>query len=124
MIDQNKLTSFQFNERIKETKTAKNNCTKQLDKVMAEIGELELNMSGLQDGITSKNGPLMVSETRRIIRQDRPSVEYCVDPPHLRLRKETAEIEHSISRFVKLYGIMCQFKRNVTINFTQYCMRY
>ena len=103
MIEQNAVTTYQFKERIKETKLAKTNLAKHLDKVMTEIGNLEKNMIELQKGIENKDGPLMVSETRRAIRQERPNVEYCVDPPHTRLRAETAEIEQSILRyFVKL----------------------
>merc|ERR1712130_460693 len=107
MIEQNKLTSFQFKERVKETKIAKTQLTSHLDKVMGEISELEKNMKDLQEGIKNKEGPLMVSQTRQVMRQGRPNVEYCVDPPHSRLRRETAEIQGSIQRLRALYS-QCQ----------------
>ena len=100
MIEQNKLTSFQFKERVKETKIAKTQLTSHLDKVMGEISELEKNMKELQEGIKNKEGPLMVSQTRQVMRQGRPNVEYCVDPPHSRLRRETVEIQGSIQRYI------------------------
>ena len=65
---------------------------------MKEIGDLEIQMNELELGIENKRGPLMVSTTRTEIRESRPRVEYCNDPPKGRLQEEQAEIRRSIAR--------------------------
>ena len=100
MIEQNQLTTYQFNERIVETKNARNKLSLNLDEIMAEVGRLEVNINDLEKALKEKEGPMMVCETRSHIRQERPNVEYCVDAPHIELRKEVQEIQGNISRYI------------------------
>jgi len=104
MIEQNQLTTFQFNERIAETKSARNKLAINLDDVMSEVGRLEVNINDLEKALKDKEGPMMVCETRAHIRQERPNVEYCIDAPHVELRKEVQEIQGSISRLKILHS--------------------
>ena len=105
MIEQNKLTTFQFNERIAETKSARNKLAINLDEVMSEVGRLEVNINDLEKALKDKEGPMMVCETRAHIRQERPNVEYCIDAPHVELRKEVQEIQGSISRYIDKFEV-------------------
>ena len=68
---------------------------------MAEIGNLEKEMRELEIAIADKNAPLMVSESRMGIRQNRPNNELCRDPALYRMNCEALEIEANIQRFVK-----------------------
>ena len=60
MTEANRKTSFQFSERVKETKIAKKKMTNELDLVMKEVSELEKSILDLGQGIKAKEGSLMV----------------------------------------------------------------
>jgi len=99
----NNLTTFQFKERIADTKRAKKEFEENLDKVMAEIGNLEKEMRELEIAIGDKSAPLMVSESRMGIRQGRPNNELCRDPALYRMNTEALEIEANIQRLRALH---------------------
>lgn len=102
MTEANRKCSFQFSERVKETKIAKKKMTSELDHVMQEVSALEKSILDLEEGIKAKEGSLMVCETRMDMRQARPNYEYCVDSPHKQLRAENSQINENISRLVEL----------------------
>jgi len=99
----NNLTTFQFKERIADTKRAKKEFEDNLDRVMAEIGNLEKEMRELEIAIDDKNAPLMVSESRMGIRQKRPNNELCRDPALYRMNCEALEIEANVQRLRALH---------------------
>jgi len=103
MMNANKLTTFQFKERITETKHAKNKLEEHLTKVMGQIGDLEKSMRELEIAIQDKDAPLMVAESRMGIRQQRPRIELCRDPALHRLNQEVNEIENNIERLRALH---------------------
>ena len=131
MTEANRKCSFQFSERVKETKIAKKKMTSELDHVMQEVSALEKSILDLEEGIKAKEGSLMVCgkslfnsgwrrwiyktrvaglipliiflETRMGMRQARPNYEYCVDSPHKQLRAENSQINENISRFARWF---------------------
>ena len=60
MTEANRKCSFQFSERVKETKVAKKKMTSELDHVMQEVSALEKSILDLEEGIKAKEGSLMV----------------------------------------------------------------
>ena len=113
-LSANSLTTFQFKERIADTKRAKKEFEANLDKVfqvfqlrptnfdqvMAEIGNLEKQMRELEIAISDKEAPLMVCESRMGVRQKRPNNELCRDPALYRMNTEALEIEANVQRSV------------------------
>nr|CAB3266894.1 tektin-1-like [Phallusia mammillata] len=92
--------NLSFNERVTETKKAKNKLEQHLDKVQQEISTMEKNIIELQKAIEDKNGPMMVSQSRLDERTQRPNVELCRDPVQYRLIDEVNEIQQSINHLV------------------------
>jgi len=102
-LSANSLTTFQFKERIADTKRAKKEFEANLDKVMAEIGNLEKQMRELEIAISDKEAPLMVCESRMGVRQKRPNNELCRDPALYRMNTEALEIEANVQRSARLF---------------------
>ena len=71
---------------------------------MAQIAELEKSMRELEIAIADKDAPLMVSESRMGLRQNRPNIELCRDPALFRLNEEAIDIENNILRYLCIEG--------------------
>ncbi|XP_041347663.1 tektin-1-like [Gigantopelta aegis] len=87
-----------FTKRIAETKDTKGKLEDNLNKVLAQIKEMEENITRLKKAIADKDAPLMLAQTRLDTRAQRPNVELCRDPVQYRLIEEVGEIEQSIAR--------------------------
>lgn len=64
--------------------------------VLAQIKEIEENISRLQKAIGDKEQPMKLAQTRLDTRTERPNVELCRDPVQYRLISEVGEIENSV----------------------------
>ncbi|XP_020820393.1 tektin-1 isoform X2 [Phascolarctos cinereus] len=84
--------------RIKETKDAKDKLATHLAKVMDEITSQENNIAALNKAILAKEGPAKVAQTRLESRSHRPNVELCRDVVQYCLIKEVQEITCNIGR--------------------------
>ncbi|XP_036609355.1 tektin-1 [Trichosurus vulpecula] len=87
-----------FQNRIKQTKDAKDKLAMHLDKVMDEITSQENNIAVLNKAILDKEGPAKVAQTRLESRCHRPNVELCRDVVQCCLLKEVREITSNIGR--------------------------
>ncbi|XP_013403743.1 tektin-1 [Lingula anatina] len=85
-----------FQKRIDETKDTKGKLENHLSRVIAQIKEMEENISRLQKAIADKENPMKLSQTRLDTRAERPNVELCRDPVQYRLISEVTEIQMSI----------------------------
>lgn len=88
--------NFAFQKRINETKDSKSKMEDHLNKVLAQIKEIEENISRLQKAIGDKEQPMKLAQTRLDTRTERPNVELCRDPVQYRLISEVGEIENSV----------------------------
>ncbi|KAL5015859.1 hypothetical protein ScPMuIL_005448 [Solemya velum] len=98
MIKQCDEVKVAFNKRISETKDAKSKLEDHLNKIIAQMKEIEENITRLQKAITDKEQPLKLAQTRLDTRTSRPNVELCRDPVQYRLISEVGEIEESVMR--------------------------
>ncbi|XP_069134819.1 tektin-1-like [Argopecten irradians] len=87
-----------FDKRISETKDSKNKLEDHLNKVLAQIAEIEENISRLQKSIQDKSQPMQLAQTRLDTRTNRPNVELCRDPVQYKLIEEVGEIESSVAQ--------------------------
>ncbi|KAK3611711.1 hypothetical protein CHS0354_034380 [Potamilus streckersoni] len=87
-----------FNKRIAETKDAKSKLEDHLNKVIAQIKEMEENIARLKIAIADKEQPMKLAQTRLDTRKNRPSVELCRDPVQYKLIEEVHEINASIEQ--------------------------
>lgn len=65
--------------------------------VVAQIKEMEENISRLTKAIQDKEQPMKLAQTRLDTRTERPNVELCRDPVQYRLIEEVHEIEASVA---------------------------
>jgi len=86
-----------FNKRINESKDTKSKLEDHLNKVLAQIKEMEENIARLQKAIQDKEQPMMLAQTRLDTRTQRPNVELCRDPVQYRLIEEVHEIDGSVA---------------------------
>ncbi|KAL7987115.1 hypothetical protein Chor_006034 [Crotalus horridus] len=101
MRKQNRTVNIAFQNRVKETKDAKNKLEMHLAKVMEEINSQTKNIDALKKAILDKEGPVKVAQTRLDTRTHRPNVELCRDMVQYRLMSEVQEICHNIQRQVQ-----------------------
>lgn len=86
-----------FSKRIAETKDTKSKLEDHLNKVLAQINEMEENISRLIKAIQDKEQPMKLAQTRLDTRTQRPNVELCRDPVQYRLIEEVHEIDASVA---------------------------
>ncbi|KAL4223750.1 Tektin 1 [Mactra antiquata] len=86
-----------FNKRIAESKDTKSKLEDHLNKVLAQMKEMEENIARLQKAIQDKEQPMKLAQTRLDTRTQRPNVELCRDPVQYRLIEEVNEIESSVA---------------------------
>ena len=65
--------------------------------VIAQMNEMEENISCLGKAINDKEQPMKLAQTRLDTRTNRPNVELCRDPVQYRLIQEVHEIENSVA---------------------------
>ncbi|XP_070591119.1 tektin-1 isoform X1 [Erythrolamprus reginae] len=100
MRKQNRTVNVAFQNRVKETKDAKNKLEIHLAKLMEEINSQMRNIEALTKAILDKKGPAKVAQTRLESRTHRPNVELCRDMVQYRLMNEVQEINHNIQRLM------------------------
>ncbi|XP_034276972.1 tektin-1 isoform X3 [Pantherophis guttatus] len=100
MRKQNRTVNIAFQNRVKETKDAKNKLEIHLAKLMEEINSQTKNIDALRKAIVDKKGPAKVAQTRLETRTHRPNVELCRDMVQYRLMNEVQEINHNIQRLM------------------------
>ncbi|XP_046356026.2 tektin-1-like [Haliotis rufescens] len=98
MQKQCEAVDLAFSKRIAETKDTKGKLEDHLNKVLAQIKEIEENISRLMKAIADKESPLKLAQTRLDTRTNRPNVELCRDHVQYRLIEEVGEIEESVGR--------------------------
>ncbi|XP_074046615.1 tektin-1 [Macrotis lagotis] len=87
-----------FENRIKETKDAKDKLTMHLARVMDEISSQEKNIDTLNKALIDKEGPTKMAQTRLESRNHRPNVELCRDAVQFQLIKEVKELSSNTGR--------------------------
>ncbi|XP_028818406.1 tektin-1 [Denticeps clupeoides] len=98
MRNQYKSSSVAMEHNIQEVKSTKSLLEEHLCKVLAEIGSQERNLEYLKVAIGDKEGPLKVAQARLSARSQRPNVELCHDPAHLKLLSEVQELTAHVNR--------------------------
>lgn len=96
MQKQCECVNIAFQKRISETQDTKGKLENHLSRVIAQIKEMEENITRLKKAIQDKEQPMKLSQTRLDIRTNRPNVELCRDPVQYRLISEVSEIEMSV----------------------------
>lgn len=86
-----------FGKRIAETKDTKSKLEDHLNKVLAQMGEMEENITRLTKSIADKELPMKLAQTRLDTRTQRPNVELCRDPVQYRLIEEVHELDSSVA---------------------------
>lgn len=86
-----------FGKRISETKDTKSKLEDHLNKVLAQMNEMEENITRLSKSIADKEQPMQLAQTRLDTRTQRPNVELCRDPVQYRLIQEVHEIDSSVA---------------------------
>ncbi|WAR03518.1 TEKT1-like protein [Mya arenaria] len=98
MRKQCREVNISFEKRINETKDTKSKLEDHLNKVLAQMAEMEENIARLQKAIQDKEAPMKLAQTRLDTRTERPNVELCRDPVQYRLIDEVHEINCSVSQ--------------------------
>ena len=65
--------------------------------VLAQMNEMEENITRLSKSIADKEQPMQLAQTRLDTRTQRPNVELCRDPVQYRLIQEVHEIDSSVA---------------------------
>lgn len=95
---QEKQVNLALEDRLTETKRAKDKLEDHRDKVVNEISEQKKNISELTKAIEDKLSLMMVAQTRLKERAQRPNVELCRDQAQYGLIDEVNEITMNVNR--------------------------
>ncbi|VDM36444.1 unnamed protein product [Hydatigera taeniaeformis] len=95
--DQVEATNQAIRTRIDETRDAKRKLEEHLSLIFKETSDMEENIRNIEKLICDTLKSAQITETKKNIRDCRPSNELCRDPPHYRIIEQTKELKADIS---------------------------
>ncbi|XP_063225967.1 tektin-1 [Bacillus rossius redtenbacheri] len=91
------LTNNAFQQRIAETRQAKENLEKLHNQTVVKINEMVRNITSLQKAVADKKAYVALAHTRLGNRAQRPQMELCKDEVELNLLQEVNQLTESVT---------------------------